>query len=1776
MGKWTSLCIILAGYLSAGGQVAALGRCLEPQPTLGEGIEEGFRKTSFPAYDDRTRAQQLAREERAAGNRPVPMGPHYPGEDSSMTHDLQECINATRRAEQKVRSLTATRRQKQQLWTKWLDDMKLSYMKEQQRHQRDMERLSKELEEAIRAQEAARASCRAVAIGELAVEDEAMGDDAAGWDGMLQEWRAERADSENSDAVLRRALAAPQRLRSEGSTQQFSTPPRRGVPSMPLTPPAPSAAAMTQSTMPEAIVKDPYMTSPSHSTLPDGMEEHVAAEATASPTQQRPRQAKPRQSVKHLPTAIPHSATPGAGLADKLDHKRAQYLEHMAKNPAMQPFRLPGPPSGPPSEPPPQPPQSIREVGNGVGHPPQQHTDETGKGYGKENEATKVTIRESDTDEDEVMGPQPPGWRWPIMWLFAAILGGHCPIQVWAVPEHLREAILHIQEAAIAFPDPFPGRHGNDDVGAATQVTEWAALEACPDHPAEPQLVPVTILAAGYESGHVLVPKTNLQVAAELLPEALKRWPSRPYEATAVLADPQPFHDHITAVLIPPWAFHSSSVIVVFDSSHWNGPVYADFMTGHLFFSDLEEAASRQSIDAWDAFLGSQPSPLKKGTVTKVTQGMVLKFVPVWRKPDWGPDLDPDAKLPSFEDGPRMPQQYEIASQGCLTLCRDSERFFVDPGDTVEELQTFIAVGMHTTAELMSYGRIARPMSGPMSGWHNASRLLGYFDLKPPVGFELEISGTHQALEDITPADPVEVDGQDAREEDDVLRHGHIILPAVQPDNSFAIVLALPEWSSGEFRDFAATILGLVPGCVGTHNPDLQDPDSAREEGRVDLQALSDQYGADAPEGYCVNIKDSQLCPLESREVLTVAHGGMLVLEFTLEFLEDSGHSQDQDSPQSGDEEGDESSSSTSDPDAESTDRERTGDPYYVGVQSVWLPHPVEVNAACAEIQRYRDALWATFLALPAWAGEEEDIQLQPGLCITIMPRGQPPPPILDIEVFANVQLRAFQSGLLFLPSFADGAQIFTPFPWLFLWICAQITHGRPLLTFPVRELAAVSPQRAEAVLKAVPLLVNPDLQTSWVCYTDGSFYAATALRAEQLGWAFIFVEPQQGFLAWLSGAVPDWAVREAGRASAYLAECFALCIAQLCAALHFGGYQITFRSDCQSAVGLAKGTMSYLPGATPQALAHVVAFRRGLIRAHDNIEYVPGHAGNVLNEAADTLAKLGARSQCFCTGPTECTALLKHWLQRGGHRFPWAATALCSLSGDSCLPPIQGDLGDDTNHGPLTAHQLVEPFLPAAVTDACSERASMVQAMRLNLLVCARKAPLKSGNMLDSAQEMALPINAKKGAPKKVPWSVSSHAHAAIVVKHLQDGLRALAPGPDGIPGVLLKNFAAECKPGGNVVFGAHLTRSFLRWQAAKKKSCFILFTDIASAFYSVVRQLVASGGMSSGSGLSLEGLNLPPEDIAALLEHAAQPSAVAEAGATSWLEAVAHRLTDATWFVLQQDHTPVVTSRGTRPGSSWADILFSFVVKKILQRRDVLMGCNPCQAVRAVNLPCDGSVSLCLRDTDSNISLDDLIWADDIATMRAANTAADLQPAMQSVAGNTCDAFTEHGFRLSFGRNKTATLAQPAGHGARAVRRSLFGHRGLQGTLPTLRENDAPAQIPLVSVYKHLGAQISISGKMEDEIAYRVAQARAAFAEGRRKVFKELTANCFTAFHLFEFIARPPAGGRFSHPGGLGPAGPRLVMKMRMADKGHRILAKPKSDLRARIARSQGPSSK
>ena len=2893
-------------------------------------------------------------------------------------------------------------------------------------------------------------------------------------------------------------------------------------------------------------------------------------------------------------------------------------------------------------------------------------------------------------------------WSKPCTWLLLYLLGGHCPLQVWAAPHSHAVVVDSIHQWLETLPEalPTPRRRAPTNTVSSSNC----ALDASPARELLPHqtLIPVSIMAAGYETGHVLVPASGERLDDAFLQAALNRWSSKPYPATIALAQPQPFRDHLSAVLVPHWVAPSLQAVVIFDFSFWNGPVYAEFITVHLYYSDLEAAAAHQSIEAWDAFHGSQPQPIKAGSFIKVVSGDVIRFVPVWRTPAWGPKLMLGCDLPSLEASPQADPPYEVASPGCLTLCRERIRFFADPGNTYEQLQEFIAAGMHTHTELLSYGRPgsasslrtfvqwgfqisrlvaaqdrspevrphvrlgvfafldARQAGRPPAfiflgeGWNRLSRILGYIAVSPPAGYALQVSGTkvqddqiyivdgctvvvqivprapaapclaskpvysdnlqnavpapdrfslagvelHHAIEDIAPpgndevgapgairglglptllrdapvgepppafinasflvlapgysAEPIQIilrapcsveaamaELQDARVDDDVLRHGNLILPAVQPDNTFAVVLAVPDWAadwlgqrtcilidaraldgrlfawiapaqvsrhallaqigvrdstglriaingrtdrrgaygmlaagdvisitpadkrrppvevledmlrgprnwqpcpvflgpvetafrvladtqavnvavdfdslhtSQDFKKLTASIFGqdiadtticptvprlrnlvhcgqqcqavlatttrisripIPPGRVLPLQhiifldlrPILQEVTWVlAQEGQVNLPQLCEQFLVDAPEGYCVSFKDGLVRPLDTQEIVTVPHGGVLVVEFVLEYIEDSSeHFDDSDAPDNQDTEAQESSSSSSEsassngqqcrepgmhqirgnrslsrsrsprantPHAEDscclskpclsktaicdgvswsgvfaqlaryapldsvilrcasqpiatfcTPRQLKlltepaptttaaeaalnavrriarrfeeawpylpagapprvplpGDPYYIGLQTdiglslltaallspdtqieqveVWLQHPIEVDAACAEIQRYRDPLrqffypriipvwlqpsekWATFLALPAWVGEsipicvdarlydgrvfacvcpatvdrftilhaagilgqpvdvhtpfsedpvqeDEEFQLHSGICITILPRGTQPSPILDIEVMLNfpmswrrgpafpvqaalahycvatevghrlfaiqpsrswfyrdelaamlpcplerlspepaqpriadaavrgwpcltviaaastagkpnapahlvlvdcrpllqgwfvtwaiegwVNVRLLQEELaafappglqvelhgarvhqgwlhlapgnwvtayyigieaartvlslapdhmpkpsgkhtsnsasvrieahvekacsnshvafrtticaewlrrrvemwmarLLSSAIGEGTWRLTPFLWLcqlVLWaVCWQTQIGammclhilgqcgprspcvhswshpfrrgrlpwmlllawaifqpaggvqlhaqhdrhshdrdasnneaahsgrlpvlppskpesprqwqsRPVPT-PCRQLhsefPAVVPHSLEFVLEddkledgyitllrqsilqdATPYFLtvtlletlyehfsdspevdlpvvkahNPsevcpgegsrtspvrvlsldssipptsdalhgrlwthpepnlaklclpppadtvmigntpcgftwgelqallctrfslrpfaDLHTvhypsagdvlrevpnlaavhpipGWICYTDGSFYPATASLEAKFGWAALFVEPNQRVLAWLCGSVPAWAVQEVSCPSAYLAECFALLLAHMCVAMQFSDRQVTFYSDCQSAVGLAQGTMSFHTGAVPQALAHAALFRQSVTAQPGHVHYVPGHSGNIFNETVDFLAKLGAQRGPFTFCHYEGDEILTRWIQQGGARLPWAALALRCLANDPCLPPNTGHLGEDTWHGPLSHKQLVAPFLPPAVEaegeqvdaeiaaaqlrilivsfntlslGACLEeqngvgqgerglryrpgRAALLAEQlhvlgatvvalqetrcpagtsrvgryirfssgdnhgqfgtevwlhteiplltptdpklaptyvreqdcvvvhmdprrlllrlstgRFRLMIASLHAPHRGHehHILQSwwsetrtllhkygqaaAIIMAGDVNAsvgsvtsahvgdvgceeedlpgqnwhqllvemhcflpctfeasqvgetytyiqkrnkhkcrpdmvgipliwrsqqvsawvaaelhvalatqdhlatcvqlslhlahslrkqvsrrKKLAPEvildpantaaikqvlhsipSVPWATSAHAHAAIVVRHLQDGLHALAPqaktrpkqpylsadtwelqrhvtawkrslrrlqthkrwqlyavcfgiwkgtvclplaaehpllctwmtrlcfselahfyhisvtckrlrracredrdryigdlarqvasnpgpdifsalhkllghkrkkpyiaeplpcvldsdnvpccdpatvrrrwrqhfgameggtevgvkqlpaklldqeskypawpqpsslqniptitdlqrvmlqtklgkspGPDGVPGALLKVFAADCaeviyplllklvfrgseaiglkgglamkfwkgkgaqndvssfrqillasniakcihqalrpairdlfvssapslqiggKPGGNVVFGAHLTRSFLRWHLARKQSCFILFTDIASAFYSVVRQLVASSGDDVANQPNLAGIQLPDDDLARLLEHTAEPSALAAAGASGWLEAVSHRLTDATWFVLQQDDVPVVTSRGTRPGSSWADILFSFVVKKILRRRDALMGQPMSRAASEVSLPYDQIRSLHPCTTADRIPLGDLIWADDIATMRAVPDAASLPPVMQTVTGNTCDAFTEHGFRLSFGRNKTAILAQPVGCGARAVRRHLFGHKGMKGSLRALRENDVPVSVPLVSAYKHLGAQIAVAGNLDAEIAYRVSQARAAFAEGRRKVYK------------------------------------------------------------------------
>ena len=99
------------------------------------------------------------------------------------------------------------------------------------------------------------------------------------------------------------------------------------------------------------------------------------------------------------------------------------------------------------------------------------------------------------------------------------------------------------------------------------------------------------------------------------------------------------------------------------------------------------------------------------------------------------------------------------------------------------------------------------------------------------------------------------------------------------------------------------------------------------------------------------------------------------------------------------------------------------------------------------------------------------------------------------------------------------------------------------------------------------------------------------------------------------------------------------------------------------------------------------------------------------------------------------------------------------------------------------------------------------------------------------------------------------------------------------------------------------------------------------------------------------------------------------------------------------------------------------------------------------------------------------------------------------------TLDVLGPHGLRPNYGPRKTAAIVAAHGKGSRKARKVLFGD--LRAKLPVFLEHAGVARIDLVTHYKHLGSHLSYDGSMATEIKYRLALGRAAFKEGRQRLF-------------------------------------------------------------------------
>ena len=326
--------------------------------------------------------------------------------------------------------------------------------------------------------------------------------------------------------------------------------------------------------------------------------------------------------------------------------------------------------------------------------------------------------------------------------------------------------------------------------------------------------------------------------------------------------------------------------------------------------------------------------------------------------------------------------------------------------------------------------------------------------------------------------------------------------------------------------------------------------------------------------------------------------------------------------------------------------------------------------------------------------------------------------------------------------------------------------------------------------------------------------------------------------------------------------------------------------------------------------------------------------------------------------------------------------------------------------------------------------------------------------------------------------------------------------------------------KVGGNVSQASHALRLFLSTSAAQRCSAGVLFLDIKSAYYRVVRQLVTSRSSDMESiTRMMHYFDIGSTDPQALLQKIAERVNEQEEELDRQREILLEEMLSSTWFTSKRRKDLVESLAGTRPGDGLADIVFGMVfhkiTKKITSRLQELLDIQPHDIKGAFNLtkePDDGSRS---RDFPEMM---DVVWADDLALCLRRKSAEELPEAMQTLTQVVFQECLDHGLTPNLRPGKSEVLLMIKGPGCRKVKAAVFNSKE-----PTLKVDNVPeefAEVRLVSVYKHLGTRVQVGLRHMAEIRARFGQASTTYRKYRRQIFQNKLLSLQRRVQLFKSL--------------------------------------------------------
>ena len=308
------------------------------------------------------------------------------------------------------------------------------------------------------------------------------------------------------------------------------------------------------------------------------------------------------------------------------------------------------------------------------------------------------------------------------------------------------------------------------------------------------------------------------------------------------------------------------------------------------------------------------------------------------------------------------------------------------------------------------------------------------------------------------------------------------------------------------------------------------------------------------------------------------------------------------------------------------------------------------------------------------------------------------------------------------------------------------------------------------------------------------------------------------------------------------------------------------------------------------------------------------------------------------------------------------------------------------------------------------------------------------------------------------------------------------------------------------SVATGVHQARAFLRSRRQRGLNVGMVFLDLCEAFYRIVRELAIGGPACDETIAKMsQRLGMGPDVLHALHRHLDDDHALARAGFSTQMQMMVRSLHADTHFFLRGQEDQCKTRLGTRPGDSWADLIFSFLWARMLHAleadfRDAgLIECIPVEhGLRCPQLPC----TMDAPPSTSTIGFLGPTWMDDSVFCFSDPHAEALERKAGHLCGLLLQKCKEFAMTPNLSPGKTAAMLVLQGPGSAAAKKRIFGPNAPK-KLTVLTEYDSQ-QVHVVTTYTHLGCLLHHKGDMRQEARRRFSIAQTAFQQHRRLLYQ------------------------------------------------------------------------